>query len=77
VYNYANETELTGAEMYNFIVLGLVPGTDIQIGFVAWLVIGVLGIALLKLRHQINHLLIAHGSPRVGLHATQLHQRAV
>jgi hypothetical protein len=62
--------------MYSFIVLGIIPGTDIQIGFTGWLAITALAWPLYKLsRRQLEQYVLAHQP--VGLHASQLHQRAV
>ncbi len=64
--------------MYNFIVLGQVPGTNVQISFQAWLVLmALLAImtpvvwAQLKRRWQELEAVIE----RQPLHASQLHQR--
>ena len=68
--------------MYSFLVLGLIPGTNIQISFQAWLaIVAVLAIAVVKLKSQtLRHLrrVIQWGkatAPRQTLHASQLHQR--
>lgn len=63
--------------MYNFIVLGIVPGTDLQITFGAWLkllevVAIVYGMMRLKTLHQT---LFIQTWERVPLHANQLHRR--
>lgn len=65
-----------GCEMYNLIVMGEVPGTDVQITFGVWLgVVGgltavYLGYKLLTGRRQ-----FATAFARRPLHASQLHQR--
>ncbi len=61
--------------MYNFLVLGLVPGTNLQITFTTWLDVIGLGIAgflaySLYERNDAQHALV-----RVPLHASQLHRR--
>jgi hypothetical protein len=66
--------------MYAFLVLGLIPGTNIQISFQAWLVIApVLLVAAIILRplvlrwwHKFNEDQVS----RRPLHASQLHLRA-
>lgn len=42
--------------MQNFIVLGLVPGTDIQINFIVWLsgALGLAGLIGLRLAHALR-----------------------
>lgn len=72
-------------KVYSFIVLGLIPGTNIQIGFWAWIALTILffiGFRIYKGRlttiisgwwHQFddeNYLL-----SRTTLHASQLHRR--
>ena len=37
MYNAFHNGVITGANMYSFLVLGLIPGTNIQISFAAWL----------------------------------------
>ena len=68
--------------MYNFLVLGIVPGTNVQITFLGWIVL--FGLSLLvygldyrfNLRQRLIDRLTAEFAPvRVPLHATQLHQR--
>jgi hypothetical protein len=70
--------------MYSFLVLGLIPGTDIQINFWAWIVIM---IGLLYAGHRLRPRLTAYISRwwhqfddsdtlRQPLHANQLHLRA-
>ena len=64
--------------MYSFIVLGIIPGTDIQINFQIWLD-AMVGLVLLAL---IAWLVMPKRSiktdtfmPRTPLHASQLHFR--
>jgi hypothetical protein len=69
--------------MYTFVVLGLIPGTNIQLTFDMWLqIISSLAVAtlviwsagsFLKFYRYTNELLMNH--LRTPLHATQLHQR--
>lgn len=63
--------------MYNFIVLGLIPGTNIQIGFWAYLIIfAALAFAFLFIRYRIHRLGLSEMfAARTPLHATQLHFR--
>lgn len=65
--------------MYNFVVLGLVPGTNIQISFQAWLgMMGALSVALPLVWTTItNRLRSLRHTPAVRrtLHARELHQR--
>ncbi len=63
--------------MYNFIVLGYVPGTSIQITFHTWLLLLVcLLIGLVTRELLIIHNDLLHSQPlRMPLHASQLHQR--
>jgi hypothetical protein len=63
--------------MYSFIVLGIVPGTNLQIGFSAWLILSGLALVTFRLRHQIGKLAVTVQAVRQPLHASQLHQRAV
>lgn len=63
--------------MYSFLVLGLIPGTNISISFQAWLVLGGLLLAArpaykLYLRCQA---LMTESMVRQPLPASQLHQR--
>ncbi len=64
--------------MYNFLVLGLVPGTNIAISFQAWLIItaGLLAV-LFIFRPLLRHLLELGqaNAKRLPLPASQLHQR--
>lgn len=70
--------------MYTFLVLGLIPGTNIQINFYAWIIIMIgLGISAYRLRPRI----VRHISNwwhqfdevqrRRPLHANQLHLRGL
>lgn len=70
--------------MYSFLVLGLIPGTNIQIDFWAWIILmaGLIIITTLFKQHAIR--LVANwwhrfdeaaGAGRRPLHASQLHQR--
>lgn len=64
--------------MYAFLVLGLVPGTNIQISFQAWLVMlalsPLLGLALRPYLRQLLKRGLA-GPARLPLPASQLHCR--
>ena len=69
--------------MYSLLVLGLIPGTDIQINFWAWLILMAGLIVAFKLLHKrvVNFLadlwkrLDYVEGVRRPLHATQLHSR--
>ena len=63
--------------MYSFLVLGLIPGTNLQINFQGWL--NLLGLSLVagtllhvRMRRSLAAELI---NVRTPLHASQLHQR--
>lgn len=63
--------------MYSFVVLGIIPGTNIQISFQAWLAAAILVFCFgpivwreFKLRHALTM-----ASGRQALHASQLHLR--
>lgn len=72
--------------MYTFLVLGLIPGTNIQIGFWTWLVIaGLLAVVLKRYRsrlvlavamwwHQFDE---DEAASRKPLHASRLHLRGL
>ena len=70
--------------MYSFIVLGLVPGTNIQISFELWLqfvagltiyiLLCIFAVWTYRFFRLTNHLL-APTQRRSPLYATQLHQR--
>jgi hypothetical protein len=65
--------------MYSVLVLGLIPGTHIQISFLAWLIAAVVVSVFVSItrlerkRHQSTLWLASH-YPK---HANQLHQRGV
>ncbi len=68
----------TGVSMYSFIVLGIIPGTNIVISFETWLVTLVVALFIaVRYRRYVQ----AWGRAadllpvRVPLHASQLHQR--
>lgn len=65
--------------MYSFFVLGLIPGTNIQITFQMWLLITAAIAAVYAYWHYLPHptLRIEIRSPRRPLHASQLHLRAI
>lgn len=61
--------------MYNFFVLGIVPGTDIRINFQMWLGAAViLAIAFSLWMHRRNYAFELLPT-RQPLHASRLHQR--
>ena len=67
--------------MYSFLVLGIIPGTNIQITFDMWLQLAELAIVLIGLAWGITHSrevrkLAKTVQRRLPLHATQLHLRA-
>jgi hypothetical protein len=66
--------------MYSFLVLGFIPGTNIQISFVAWLVMLVgspLAVLAFALRHRLQRAARLQAlSLRRPLYASQLHQQA-
>lgn len=73
--------------MYTFLVLGLIPGTNIQIGFWSWIIImAALGVVFRRYKHH----LIKHvdawwhkfdedleSLPHEPLHANRLHLRGL
>ncbi|HET7060071.1 MAG TPA: hypothetical protein VFH99_01995 [Candidatus Saccharimonadales bacterium] len=73
--------------MYSFLVLGLVPGTNIQIGFWTWIII-IIGLVTV-FRHYKHYLIEIidrwwhqfdedlEGMPREPLHANRLHLRGL
>lgn len=62
--------------MYGFIVLGIIPGTNIALSFQAWLVIAaVLPVGLWLGRVQIRRFLLSATPDRSPLPASQLHHR--
>lgn len=67
--------------MYNFIVLGLVPGTDIRISFQAWVIFSMAFwagfiIARLQMKQRAYFVRLNHVQ-HMRIHASQLHQRAI
>jgi len=65
--------------MYSVLVLGLIPGTNIQVSFAAWLVIAgivcvMASIVWLEYRKRQGELWLPPHYPK---HASQLHQRGV
>jgi hypothetical protein len=64
--------------VYSVLVLGLIPGTHIQISFLAWLIVAVVvgaAVSILWLEHRAQReLWLPAHYPK---HATQLHQRGV
>jgi hypothetical protein len=70
--------------MYTFLVLGLIPGTNIQINFYAWIIIMIgLSISVYRLRSRIVRRLSGwwhqfdETETRQPLHANQLHLRGL
>jgi hypothetical protein len=71
--------------MYTFLVLGLIPGTNIQINFYAWIIMMVgLAIVAYRLRPRVVRLVSAWWHQfddtdpgRKPLHASQLHLRGL
>ena len=64
--------------MYNFFVLGLIPGTNIQITFQGWLDMIEAGIAIVGmiwLYRQHRPVRVSWPRQRQPLHANQLHLR--
>jgi len=64
--------------MYSVLVLGLIPGTDIQISFQAWLAtITLLPLVVMAVRLLIRSLSAMQRGfeSRLPLHASQLHHR--
>jgi hypothetical protein len=64
--------------MDNFIVLGLVPGTNLQITFELWLqtAAAFLGLGLLVYAYKIFTFPLPAEPSRQTMHASQLHHRA-
>ena len=61
--------------MYTFLVLGLIPGTNLQITFKTWLdLVGLIIVALLSYKLHNDHLARLPLARR-PLHASQLHRR--
>lgn len=67
--------------MYTFLVLGIIPGTTVQITFQLWLqAVASFGASVLVIRlvQTHRHLVVTGMTPaRVPLHANQLHLRAL
>jgi hypothetical protein len=65
--------------MYSFLVLGLIPGTNVQISFQIWLVMlacSPLAILAFALRHRLRRAAeLGSLSLRQPLYASQLHQQ--
>ena len=62
--------------MYSFLVLGLIPGTNIAISFQAWIALGVmLALALPGHRLYVRYHQLVSTAARRPLHASQLHRR--
>ncbi len=59
--------------MYNFLVLGLVPGTNLQITFNTWLYAASLSFAVYFIAFRLRR--PAAATVRAPLHASQLHNR--
>ena len=68
--------------MYSLLVLGIIPGTNIQISFSAWMILGVIFALALLIKNRVEFIdkleqVIEEASPLRGMHATQLHRRGV
>ncbi len=67
--------------MYSLIVLGQIPGTNISLSFEAWIILTILtaivGYRMRKTIGQIFRELEKPSQTNQGLHASQLHQRAL
>lgn len=67
--------------MYNLLVLGLIPGTNIQIGFYAWIILVLaLFIAVYFIHKKILEIISQPDLEleiRQPLHANQLHSRGI
>lgn len=62
--------------MYSFFVLGIIPGTNIQISFQAWLIIAaVITWGAYAAKGRLQQLRLVATPARQPLHASQLHQR--
>jgi len=64
--------------MYTFLVLGLIPGTNVQISFQAWLAVMAMLPFLAYLAKEPLRKILELGmaaTPRLPLHASQLHHR--
>lgn len=66
--------------MYSLIVLGQIPGTNISLSFEAWIILmalmAVVGFRLRPKIKQIFEEFKGATTPKHGIHASQLHQRA-
>jgi hypothetical protein len=73
--------------MYNFLVLGLIPGTNIQIGFWTWIIIMIgLVVAFKRSKPYVIEMVYkwwhqfdedVESVPREPLHASRLHLRGL
>lgn len=62
--------------MQTFVVLGLIPGTNIQINFQTWLLITAIIVAIFWLHRTHRRASVSDRSPlRLPLYANQLHRR--
>jgi divalent metal cation (Fe/Co/Zn/Cd) transporter len=63
--------------MYSFLVLGIIPGTDVAISFQAWLIIlAGLTVSAMIFQSLLRHIWeSANRAVRLPLPASQLHQR--
>jgi hypothetical protein len=61
--------------MYNFLVLGLVPGTNLQITFNTWLYAFLLAVIGFGLANLYQYFTQEAAWQRVPLHASQVHTR--
>lgn len=64
--------------MYDLLVLGLIPGTNLQISFYAWIVLLIIVITIGFFLHKHIMTIIEQNSAseiRTPLHASQLHFR--
>lgn len=69
---------LKGAQMYSFLVLGMVPGTNIQISFQAWVALAAILVLMAPMLKVLLKRLIALGkatAPSQPLHASLIHHR--
>ena len=65
--------------MYSFLVLGIIPGTNIQITFTTWLQLCAVVVFVWLIRNRVmatyaEQLIVSQLGPR-GIHATQVHLR--
>jgi hypothetical protein len=67
--------------MYSFFVLGIIPGTNIQITLTTWLdslalLVAIAALVWLNRQHRFRNFILARQSIRPNpVHASQLHQR--